>query len=272
MIELSIREEQAIQLSLLHFFDELCKKEGYRYFLAYGTLLGAIRDNGFIDWDDDIDLWMLREDFDKLNSRAREFSTPEYFFQNVETDIHMPVPGMLRICVNGTYKWPLECRNKKFNKGIYFDIFPLDFECNDSVENKKKAKKFLITNSIIWNKLGIKYENMSWKACLFQKICMLVPKRILNKLGLASYPKRNLSKEKLICLPTISVYPNKKLYYDDFSSSVLHKFEDMMCPCPVGFQRILHEIYGDWETPQKTKPRYTKAYLLDEPHQRGGIE
>ena len=118
MIELSIREEQAIQLSLLHFFDELCKKEGYRYFLAYGTLLGAIRDNGFIDWDDDIDLWMLREDFDKLNSRAREFSTPEYFFQNVETDIHMPVPGMLRICVNGTYKWPLECRNKKFNKGI----------------------------------------------------------------------------------------------------------------------------------------------------------
>ena len=63
---LNLEEIQKHSVKILYALDEICRQEGIKYFLAYGTLLGAVRHNGFIPWDDDIDVQMPREDYDRF--------------------------------------------------------------------------------------------------------------------------------------------------------------------------------------------------------------
>ena len=71
-----LKKTQAIALDLLVKFDKVCKKENLRYYLAYGTLLGAVRHKGFIPWDDDLDVVMMRDDFERFCSIYED--SPEY--------------------------------------------------------------------------------------------------------------------------------------------------------------------------------------------------
>ena len=86
-----MKEVWAVELDLLVEFDRICKKHGIKYVASGGTMLGAVRHHGYIPWDDDIDLMMTREEYEKLCSIASsEFKHP-YFFQTEDTD-----PGFMR--------------------------------------------------------------------------------------------------------------------------------------------------------------------------------
>lgn len=128
------KEVWAVELDLLLEFDDVCRKLGLKYYLDSGTLLGAVRDGHFIPWDDDIDVIMLREDYDKLITLGTsQFSFP-YFLQCAYTD-------------KGYYHWHAQLRNSvttgmrpverdtaTYNLGIFIDIFVLDGLPNDSKE------------------------------------------------------------------------------------------------------------------------------------------
>ena len=66
MKEIAFREVQALGLEILKYFAKMCDENGFVYYITYGTLIGAVRHKGFIPWDDDIDVWMSRKDYDKL--------------------------------------------------------------------------------------------------------------------------------------------------------------------------------------------------------------
>jgi len=133
----------AVLLDLLLEFDEVCKRRNIKYFLDGGTLLGAVRHNGFIPWDDDVDVIMTRDEYRKLCECACEEFQHPYFFQNNETD-----PGSMRghaqlrnSLTTGILKSEM-CDGvpiHRFNQGIFMDIFILDKIPNGDLEYERFA-------------------------------------------------------------------------------------------------------------------------------------
>lgn len=129
----------AVELDLFKQLDYICRKYNITYYADSGTLLGAVRHQGFIPWDDDMDFIMYRKDFEKLCKVSSELKYP-YFFQTEETD-----PGSLRChgqLRNSSTTGILKSEEKReypFNQGIFIDIFPID----NIPDNKNELKKFV---------------------------------------------------------------------------------------------------------------------------------
>ena len=131
-ISREIKEVWAVELDLLRKLDEVCRKHDIHYVASGGTMLGAVRHQGFIPWDDDMDLMMPRDDYNKLCSVAEEEFIHPYFFQTEYSD-----PGFMRGFARlrnsdtaGIQKFEL-AKRYRFNQGIFIDIFPLDEVVDD---------------------------------------------------------------------------------------------------------------------------------------------
>jgi lipopolysaccharide cholinephosphotransferase len=116
---------QRHQLQVALHVRNLCERHGIRYFLVAGTLLGAVRHQGFIPWDDDLDIGMLREDYDRFIELAQNELPEDYFVQTYMSDPFMPLP-YAKIRVNGTVLREVASRDCQWHSGIFIDIFPFD--------------------------------------------------------------------------------------------------------------------------------------------------
>lgn len=122
--EKKLRLLQLEQLEILIEFDRICRMNNIKYIIDSGTLLGAVRHKGFIPWDDDIDVRMLRSEYEKFCNAAKDLR-PEYFFQNHDTDKGYPwMYAKLR--KNGTLAVRTGQENIKMHQGIFIDIFVCD--------------------------------------------------------------------------------------------------------------------------------------------------
>ena len=132
----------ALELDLLYEFQRVTNKHGIKYIANGGTMLGAVRHKGFIPWDDDIDIMMMRDEYDKFCKIApNEFKHP-YFFQTEYTE-----PGSLRCHAQlrnsettAIIKYEQNC-SCTFNQGIFIDIFPLDAVPDEESEWQRESKK-----------------------------------------------------------------------------------------------------------------------------------
>lgn len=117
-----IQQESLIALQEV---DRVCEKLGITYFLVGGSMLGSLRHGGFIPWDDDTDIGMLRHDYDRFVREAPAHLAPEYFVQLPETDPHIHFV-YARLRKEGYEYVTAYNEDKDFNKGIWVDIFPFD--------------------------------------------------------------------------------------------------------------------------------------------------
>lgn len=133
----TISEIQKISLKGLQTFDFFCRKHNLKYSLAAGSMIGAVRHQGFIPWDDDIDLYMLREEYERLISLIKEGEQ----FEDTEFEVYIPerenyIYPFIKIVHKKTIVYEKNV-NRDYAIGIWIDIFPIDY-CGNSLEEAGK--------------------------------------------------------------------------------------------------------------------------------------
>lgn len=126
--DLSLRDAQMLMVDILKDVHKICEKHDLKYFLDAGTLLGAVRHKGFIPWDDDMDIGMLREDYERFIEIAKKELPDHLFLQTFETDDKYDIYQVpCKIRYNGTILIEKGIsENSEMHNGVYIDVFPYD--------------------------------------------------------------------------------------------------------------------------------------------------
>ena len=226
--------------------------------MAYGTLLGGVRHNGFIPWEDDIDVWMKRDDYNKLLSMTESVSDDQWELLSFEKSKGYLFPWA-KMCNKKTILLPSRF-NTGLKYGISIDIFPLDYFPGAGYETAREQalseyKKFNADYNASHPYTGGVNDpvRLAKKKAEFMlsKIRGIAPERLLN-----SYSTDNQKEgsEYLVCMQT----PVFGCFRSEwFEQDVLVEFEKGKYPSPEMFDEVLTSIYGDWRTPPPEDKRVT---------------
>lgn len=166
-----LREYQLRSVPLLEVLDECCRKHGITYYIVYGTLLGAVRHKGFIPWDDDMDIAILRSDYDKLMEHAEEWLPKPYFIVNHKNTPHYPKHFAKLEDASTTI---VENINLGYKGGIYIDIFPLDEVPDNALLRRWHFLKFKLFRRMLYFAFRDPYKHgrgpKSWMPLIVQKL------------------------------------------------------------------------------------------------------
>ncbi|MCL2048563.1 MAG: LicD family protein [Defluviitaleaceae bacterium] len=173
---------QRVQLGILNEFDRLCRLFNIPYSLAAGTALGAVRHKGFIPWDDDIDVYIMRNDFKRLKKAWEQEAPPHLFLQTYETDPeHHMFCHKIRDCRTTQIEEDAS-HIKNMNHGIYIDVFLLDY--TPASLWLRQIQKFLFALFIISTRSRALAKNKVGKTCRFIFRLLPVKLRILYQKAL----------------------------------------------------------------------------------------
>lgn len=235
----------AVLLDLLVEFDRVCRQHNIKYALDSGTFLGAVRHKGFIPWDNDLDVIMLREEYDKLCRIGHKAFLHPYFWQTPYSDVgSCRRHGQLRNSLT-TYILNSETQDGNpafsFNQGIFLDVFILDEVPDDTTVLKQQQEKMVGMLPIMWDfKQYYLHSNQSeWIADALYEL----QKRFdhLSSQYNGTHQKR---------IGNISLIPDRKEermlprhLYDNLAE---YDFEGFHFPAPADYETYLGNIYGDW--------------------------
>lgn len=153
-----IREYQLAQLELIKMMDKLCSKLNLTYYIIGGTLLGAVRHDGFIPWDPDIDVAMPRKDYEAVRAYFAANESERYFYEHYSTEKnHLSPHALIRIKDSHVLFKSASTRFNPRYDGIYLDIFPLDYAPSSEKLQKKQMKKIKRLKHIVTLKAGYVY-------------------------------------------------------------------------------------------------------------------
>ncbi|MGB4205608.1 MAG: LicD family protein [Bacteroidales bacterium] len=238
----------AICLDLLIKFDALCKKHHLKYFIFSGSLLGTIRHKGFIPWDDDMDVAMMREDYERLNQIASEELSVPYFWQTPYTD-----KGYLysfnKIRNSNTSGISTAFRFAGFNQGITLDIFPIDNWALEGGEERYNAIKRLNME----NSAHMRRSNPHPTKTDLERIAQFPyrdPKKVVDEINAIVTQYKDQECDYVRVAVATILKPPKGIYKkSDFESTMFFDFEGILkVPVPAGYDNILTVDYGDYMT------------------------
>jgi lipopolysaccharide cholinephosphotransferase len=248
-----VKKSWWIQLDILKKFDEVCRKNNLRWYPIGGILIGVIRHQGFIPWDDDVDVAMPREDYDKLEEACKKDLLYPYEFQSTFTDpdCYMFWSSIRNSETTGNR---ISCLSKRLNNGVGIDVLPLE-GCEDNYLKYKIRRIPLRVLSVICN-LYVNEFNDSPKAKFLRKF---LRKFKINYRGIYRWIEKQNSKHPMSkykkCTLTLIADPIvqtkeglRRVIWDkkDFESTISMPFENIEIPVPVGYDHILTTMYHDY--------------------------
>ena len=268
MTQAELEQLHGILLDMLRRFDTLCREHDIQYFLGGGTLLGAIRHGGFIPWDDDVDLMMTREYYDKFCALPQEALPPGWFLQTYRTDPHYH-GDMAKIRLDGTtYATEFSSRFPQMHQGIFIDIFAHD----RTAKSKKMQRVHIFCTTLArsmvfhkWDGTPMHFYGKHKLICaVFTGLIRILPMRALE--NFREWVYRWFRKS------------DSEYFYDGMGMHLQHgalsahlldevtyrQFAGQQLPVPVRYDEYLRFSYGDYmQMPGEEERRLHNIYQLD---------
>lgn len=264
MREITLEERKALQLDILVKIDAICRDKGFRYYLSSGTLLGAVRHQGYIPWDDDIDLTMPRPDYEAFYS---------YFMtNNNDADLQLisyrDKTSIYPFCkmVNPKTTVVEHYVDPQYQTGVWVDIFPLDgIRPNDDTPFNLNAKTQARYNVTI--------ANPNYATSNFRKLIKRVLVPMYRKHNIYAIAQKfddalratPICPENDVALVTWGYGEKERMPYSFLKTTEL-EFEGHMFLAPYDWDVYLGAIFGDYMTPPPADAReahYCSAYWKD---------
>ena len=283
----------AVELDIIAEFDRVCRKNNLQWYAYAGTLLGAVRHKGFIPWDDDVDVIMMRKDYERLREIAdEEFSSP-YVLKTPENE---PCRGSLPWAKvfnesttlfepNAMQFLKHKCKPPQHSHGIYIDLFVLDDVPDDLAYFRKIMKKAEHSFGLARKLMGLT-EAYAPSVKLWKRHAKALVHYILGRMNISghkylvetmneikSYTNPDSKNVAALCTAlfnqnvlTCDMYDLHELYDRScFDSTLYLPFEMLNVPVPSGYRSILNNWYGDWET-YIIKPLHGSFYDTEHPY------
>lgn len=262
-----LRELQLKQLPMLEYFRDFCEKNNLTFYLIGGGLIGALRNGGFVPWDDDVDVMLLREDYEKLPKLWRE-QKADGRFRLLKTDDDM-FTGNIFITITDTDYTMVKTNQTEVDipHGLVLDVFPLDTAPDGRVARKMQFVWTMIYSLFL---AQIVPENNGGLMAFGSKVLLGIfrGKKIRNKIWRTA--EKHMTKYKLSenkCVTELCAGPKwmRPEYPKRIYDGVDHvTFEGLRMPCMKGYDEYLTMVFGDYMTSppkEQQKPHHDIAYL-----------
>ncbi len=228
-------------------FDRICRKHDIKYSLDGGTLLGAVRHNGFIPWDDDIDVIMLRKEYQKFKKIAKtELDTERFFLQDYTTDPGYRW-GWAKLRRNGTAFVREGQERLKQHSGVFIDIMVADNVPDGFIERRIHHLGCYIVRKLMYSEVGQYEENNPVIRYIYK--CMAKVKRE-DIFRMRNHLIRNAGTKRTELVSHYTYYYPANMRYgrwrDCFDEMIDHEFEGRMFPIFKQYDKYLKPGYGDY--------------------------
>ncbi|MGI6644782.1 MAG: LicD family protein [Bacilli bacterium] len=276
MVEIDLKEIHYLYIYMIQKLFEIFDKYNLKYCAIAGTVLGAVRHNGFIPWDDDIDLGMLRDDYERLLHLSYKINKEQSYFKiehysNTKYIDH----GLIRVLFKGSKKQPSKYFNGKLAQELHIDIFPLDYvplEEKDKERQKKQLAK--LRRQIYYKSKRASSSFLKTIGLYLQKSLILF--KSLNKLCMerdyiASKKYQNVNKQYVCSMMSQYNYDRQTFSLEVYGKPHTHEFETIKILIPEHYDEYLQQLYGtNYMTPIKravddeNKVAYINSLIYDE--------
>lgn len=247
MHEITLTEQKEILQKILMFFHDFCEKNNLTYYLTGGTLLGAVRHKGFIPWDDDIDVCMPRNDYEKLLDTFNDAHGAFRVISARDKQFYLPFAKVVdtRTCMK-------EAVDSNFELGIFIDIFPIDNmsdDYNTAYSLYRDVKKY--RTALMFKNVKISDQRAFYKNVIlaFGKIALsLIPRSyIIKKIDKHSQRYNSAQATYYVGMVCAAFYEKREILKSEwFSGKCLLDFEGKQFWAPKGYDAFLTQLYGDY--------------------------
>lgn len=269
MRELNLDEIHKVTLEVVKKIIAICEAQNITYYTAYGSLIGAVRHKGFIPWDDDFDIIMLRPDYDRFVNYCIENSEALHPYKLINQTTVKDYPFMIsRFC---DCKYNMIRNNGEINAGmgVFVDIYPFDGLGNDSLKIRESMllKKQLLLRAFTYATINTWHSDSFMKNLIKIPLCGIF--HIIGKKYLANLiekTRRTYSVEDSKYVGCV-IWDSGMVFFEKewFSKVEMMDFEDIKIAVPYKYHEVLVTSYGNYmELPPKSKQVPLHGYKIVE--------